>query len=135
VNCAKLWVRTSILPFVLVLACAAGCQKSPGEMSCAELSDEYIGELQGHDNTCQTRDDCGLMGGTNTCNCAPSVGDCNGDVIATAGSERLTELARAFGERCLSRCLPELPCVCDCAATNYDCVAGRCQPVGSPSCF
>jgi hypothetical protein len=125
-----------IFPFALLsglAGIAAGCggksddSESENQIPCDQLEASFQAYLQDRQG-CQTVDDCTVVGGTGTCDCAPVLGNPSGTAIradAVAG-------VRAFFDR-LEGCAG-LPTACDAApAVNLRCEAGRCQ-LDSPSC-
>jgi hypothetical protein len=82
---------------------------------------------------CIRDDDCVVVGGTGTCDCAPSLGECSGDAISRSSLQEAAQFFARFGEcKSLSAFLGRS---CDCApATNLRCDQGFCR-ADSPGCL
>ena len=99
--------------------------------TCQQLSEAAEAVIAGLVSSCSTVDDCLLVGGTYTCNCAPSLTrNASGDAVSRAaldGSAELQSLIRDFDQRCLlTGCGDGKHCICDAAPARLLCRDGRC---------
>ena len=95
------------------------------EIPCDQLVSAYSEFLASH-RDCFSVDDCKVVGGAGTCNCAPTLGNGSGEAVsASAASDAYAYFGRA--QICVQQGL-RMWAICDAApATNLRCESGKCK--------
>ena len=107
-----------------------GYPGGPETIPCDELESEFAGFVEAN-NQCETVADCILVGGTRSCDCAPSLGNGSGTGLNHSASNE----AKHFIERYFSaECKPIQTEECDTDKGDLECVDGRCR-VGIVNCM
>lgn len=92
------------------------------ELRCEELAAEWRAFVDAN-RTCSEDADCIVVGGSQTCDCAPAIGAGSGDGIARDALDD----ARGLFDR-FRACIPlvDWPGTCDAAPARVSCVGGSC---------
>jgi hypothetical protein len=117
-----------VLP--LIAACtqsAAGVAALEAAPTCRELSDRALALVDTLDRRCDTDDDCVRIGGSGSCDCAPTLTTGSGVTLGQTGAAdpELGALAAEFARRCTT-CAAGAPCSCDAAPARLSCVDQLC---------
>lgn len=119
----------------------------PATATCEALSLRFDELVESFDRSCGSPADCDRIGGTQTCECAPTLGTAthgialNGAARATNSNDgELRAVEAAFQTRCFrnsSECslTQTYPCWCDAAPGTPSCVDGACGTVVLSGCF